>query len=137
MFVSQTPQLIDPTELNATIEWGCPFRTLAGGYIVDASGYFGCGGPLAPETVYVGDDDPYWLDNLPSEWGALQGYTGQYGYSGPIMHPSESLWGRIAEDIVAHPGVYVLVTVETYDEDDDEPAGWAVLKLNDDPMSNN
>lgn len=135
MYVSRTPQRIDPTALNATIEWGCPFRVLPGGYVVEASGYFGFGDLHAPEIVYVDQGDLYTLDNADG-WRAMRGYTGQYGYSGPIMHNSERLGGRMAEDIVETPGVYVLVIVDDY-EDDDTPAGWAVLKLIDDPMSNN
>lgn len=39
--------------------------------------------------------------------------------------------GRIVRDVLAEPGVYVLVVVEVLPEDDDdepEPAGWAVLR---------
>lgn len=58
---------------------------------------------------------------------ALVGYTGQHGYSGPVMHSSEYVGGRLADDILAEPGNYVLVVV--YGDDEyTEPCGWAVLK---------
>jgi hypothetical protein len=65
-------------------------------------------------------------------WEALNGYSGQSGYAGPIMHPSEYIGGRLADDIIATPGVYVAVVVNDLDaladDGDGEPAGWAVLR---------
>jgi hypothetical protein len=60
------------------------------------------------------------------------GYTGQYGYRGPIMHNSEILAGGIAKDLLDEPGVYtVLVShYEPYDElDGYDVEGWAVAQL--------
>ena len=64
-------------------------------------------------------------------WVALAGYSGQHGYSGPVMHPSEYLGGRMADDMrdpeMFSPGTrFVVVGVEALDNDG-EPAGWAVL----------
>lgn len=64
------------------------------------------------------------------------GYSGQYNYSGPIMHNSEYLGGRLEEDILSDPGVYVVV-VSLYDDEEYAAShdgelyaeGWAVLKL--------
>lgn len=57
-------------------------------------------------------------------WALMGGYSGQYGYSGPIMHSAESIGGRLADDILSTPGLYVsLVDCPT---DDTEPDGWAV-----------
>lgn len=68
-------------------------------------------------------------------WSLLTGYTGQYGYSGPIMHNSEYIGGGMALDILDSPGVYVaLVSYYSTDADDQPHAeddgpyaeGWAV-----------
>ncbi|GIL29127.1 hypothetical protein NUM_43810 [Actinocatenispora comari] len=59
-------------------------------------------------------------------WEALTGWSGQHGYNGPIMHPSELVCGALAEYILSTPGTYVAVAVET--EDQDDPAGWLVLR---------
>jgi hypothetical protein len=49
-------------------------------------------------------------DELDSDrWELLDGYSGQYGYSGPVMHPSEFIGGGMARDILATPGTYVAV----------------------------
>jgi len=67
-------------------------------------------------------------------WEALTGYTGQYSYNGAVMHASEQLSGRLADDILTTPGTYVLVVVEVLEDDGEdtgeypEPAGWAVLR---------
>lgn len=58
-------------------------------------------------------------------WEVLRGFTGQYSYNGVVMHPSEFIGGYLEDHILDHPGLYVAVVVET--DDDDEPAGWAVL----------
>lgn len=68
------------------------------------------------------------------------GYSSQYGYSGPIMHNSEFIGGRLADDILSTPGTYVSVVAywtgedETDDDENDEPIveGWAIVRLSDD-----
>jgi hypothetical protein len=60
-------------------------------------------------------------------WTLLDGYSGQYGYAGPIMHASEYIGGGMARDILATPGVYVALV--DYPSDDSEPDGWAVARL--------
>lgn len=76
------------------------------------------------------DDVPY---NVHTQWEALTGYTGQHAYNGPVMHASEYLGGRLADDILATPGIYVVTSVEGYPEDQEdgseEPAGWTILRL--------
>lgn len=90
-------------------------------------------GVYAPEIHVSADDDGQILDSDETEmreyverqgWTLLTGYTGQHGYHGPIMHPSEFIGGTLARDILAAPGLYVALVVDTLD--DDEPAGWAV-----------
>lgn len=57
-------------------------------------------------------------------WELMNGYSGQYMYSGPTMHESEFIGGRMARDILATPGLYV--AIEDIPSDDSEPTGWAV-----------
>lgn len=66
------------------------------------------------------------------------GYTGQYGYNGPVMHNSEYIGGKLARDILTTPGIYAAVVADwSPDEsegqtwDDDRYEGWAVVKLKD------
>jgi len=59
------------------------------------------------------------------------GYTGQYGYSGPIMHDSEYIGGMLAEDILNEPGIYVVVAAMYSPKNDNDEfvwEGWAVLR---------
>lgn len=71
------------------------------------------------------------------DWEAFStGYTGQWMSAGsPVMHASEYIGGRLETDMLESPGVYVVETVEVLPDDEDEdpePAGWVVLKLNSD-----
>lgn len=62
------------------------------------------------------------------EWRFFTGgYSSQYCYSGPIMHPSEFIGGRLEKDIRETPGYYVALVNDTLD--DDEPEGWAVAYM--------
>ena len=92
----------------------------------------------APADVYA--PECYWNEYGDGQhiergtgWQLLDGYSGQHGYPGPIMHESESIGGRMARDILATPGLYVAVVCDDLsdmDPDDDDaettPAGWAV-----------
>lgn len=76
--------------------------------------------------------------DLSAGWSLLSGFTGQYGYNGPVMHPSEFIGGGLERYILETPGHYVALVVEArcdYDGSTDctveagcdcEPAGWAV-----------
>lgn len=68
-------------------------------------------------------------------WTLLDGYSGQSGYSGPIMHASEFIGGGMARDILAEPGVYVAL-VDYPSDNDGEPDGWAVARLDDEAGGN-
>lgn len=57
-------------------------------------------------------------------WTLESGWTGQYSYSGPCMHPSEFIGGGLARHILATPGYWVAVVV--YEDDDSDPEHWAV-----------
>lgn len=58
------------------------------------------------------------------QWTLLDGYSGQYGYSGPLMHQSEVISGGMERDILAIPGLYVALA--NYPLDDSDPTEWAV-----------
>ncbi|WP_147265794.1 hypothetical protein [Nocardia puris] len=66
----------------------------------------------------------------PVDWELLTGWTGQWNYSGPVMHPSEFVGGRLADHILTTPGTYVTVVVTDLDELDADGesalAGWAI-----------
>lgn len=95
---------------------------------------------FAPEVF----DDEVW-----DGWTLLNGYSGQQGYSGPIMHASEQIAGGLARDIVAEPGLYVAVVAVSpcdecggagadeedycdYCEEGTVVAGWAIARKDDD-----
>jgi hypothetical protein len=122
--------------MNDRMEFDHPVRVEADGSVTES-----VPGVYAPESVIdtdedgqiLADDEAAWLDSLRRQgWEPLNGYSGQYLYSGPIMHPSEYIGGRLEDDILAEPGVYVVVSVECLgpdeDSDPEEPAGWAVLR---------
>ena len=53
------------------------------------------------------------LDSYTPGWNLISaGYTGQDRYNGPIMHNSEYIGGRLADDILAEPGYYVALPSE-------------------------
>lgn len=72
-------------------------------------------------------------------WEPVKGWTGQHGYRGPVMHPSEVFRGSMAADVWhdAEPtSRYVMVYVDTLEYDgtdavgDPQPAGWMLLTTN-------
>lgn len=71
------------------------------------------------------DDEDYASDARGQGWELMTGYTGQYGYHGFIMHPSELISPAMVTDILSQDGLYVVIAVETTDSADD-PAGWAI-----------
>lgn len=73
------------------------------------------------------DDVP--LEPLPDGWEFLTGWTGQYGYSGMVMHSSEYVGGRLARHIRETAGYYVCLVVDGIADGVDaesEPIGWAI-----------
>lgn len=77
------------------------------------------------------DGREYWAPSLydseldSADWSLMNGYSGQYGYAGPIMHNSEYIGGGLERDIRATPGVYVAL-VNTDSDDPERSEGWAV-----------
>lgn len=70
-------------------------------------------------------------------WDLLDGYSMQHLYSGPVMHASEYIGGRLAQDILDAPGIYAAVVVYDYieatldDPGSDNVAGWAIAQRED------
>lgn len=126
----------DPYALNSVMEFDHPILVTLDGIVRDAA---------AGEAPYFGgitdeSDDDY-STQLPGGFNLMRGYTGQYGYRGPVMHAAEFIGGGMAWDILASPGIYVALVVdgecddcvdaETSDDcescmGETEPAGWAV-----------
>lgn len=129
--------------LNSVMEFDHVIRVLPGGAVLDR-----VEGVYSPERLEMevdGDGQSIHADDsdikgqaAAAGWKLLQGYTGQYSYSGPVMHSSEFIGGRMARDILGTPGYYVAVVIEApcnYSGEtecdietgcDCEPAGWAV-----------
>lgn len=97
-------------ELRRIAEFDHVFTVTPDGAVVD-----GPAGIYAPEC-YHDESTDIDLAGAEREWDALTGYTGQYSYSGAVMHSSESLGGRLARDILETPGAYVVVVVSVLPE---------------------
>lgn len=125
-------------QLNERMEFDHVVAVYAGGMLRDAPA-----GVYAPESyIDTLDDDAgsilqshedAWREDMQrTGWEVFSdGYSGQYLYSGPIMHASEYIGGGLERDMLAKPGLYVAVTVECLPHTEDgetEPAGWAVLR---------
>ncbi|QNJ57168.1 hypothetical protein L3Y21_gp098 [Gordonia phage Rabbitrun] len=118
--------LARPRALTDVMEFGHPITVLPDGRVFDASRF----GVDAPESAYDGSDDEHEFVHVEGweeqGWELLRNWTGQYGYNGPVMHPSEFIGGRLAAHILTNPGHYVAIVVNGDDPDDDEPTGWAI-----------
>lgn len=136
----------------ANIEFDSPFTVFEGGNVIAPIGIYA---PIVEHCEQIDYTINGYAEN--SDWEKFSvGYTGQYGYNGAVMHASETLSGRLAEDILSTPGTYVVCTVEVncddgecymscddleHDSDakelrmthgcDCEPAGWTVLRMKD------
>ena len=118
-----TDTYVTPDTLNSAIEFDHPFTV----HPVDDSGRV---------RVTDGPDDIYAPDLTDDEpdsdrWTFVDGYSGQHGYSGPIMHNSEYLGGQMARDVLANPGTYVCVVSRYLCTDDEHANGDPVT--DDDP----
>ena len=128
--------------LDSITDWGRPFTVAPiEGTLVSAQITF----PKipAPESLEMyrvdGEEDWQYDPAALGGWSTFSdGASGQYGYDGPILHPSEFLGGGLAKKVLTTPGTYVLVDVSYQEEEefDDEgyvildydPSGWVVLK---------
>lgn len=85
-----------------------------------------------PSDIWAPDLFNGELDSRDDGWTLLNGFSRQYGYSGPIMHPSEFIGGNIERYIRETPGLYVALVSYCDDEDSDSEDseldidGWAI-----------
>lgn len=112
-------------------------RGEAKGYVTDQHAD-GTPWGYAPDVtnVELADIEIMTTDRSLPTWRALTGNTGQHGYNGAVMHPSE-LWSQChiddllaAADTPDRRPIYFAV-VEVRDENgeypDGDPIGWAVV----------
>lgn len=125
--------LAHPDDLNTVIDFDCPFTVTADGTVIaddrDA--------PSGPDGV-VCEPDLAGLSICGLGWSPVTGYSGQYGYSGPVMHASEQLAGGMARDILATPGTYLVTCVYSEIDEDgnaEDPTAWILLRLDEDVMA--
>lgn len=126
--LTYAPQIITAEELNTSVEFNIPF-------IVNEDGTVEMSANFEPDEV-IGNYPEHGNVFISDGWTAWSyGYTGQYGYAGPVMHESEQLSGRIADDILSEPGEYCICEVSYFPEDDHdqeeyemEHEGWIVVK---------
>ncbi len=117
---------IGPDGLNAVMEIDHVIRVYEDGTYGDVEGAY------APELHAISDDDGSHTSETDPDlcrqaedagWTLESGWTGQYSYNGPCMHPSEFIGGALAEHILATPGYWVAVVIY---EDDDAELMWAL-----------
>lgn len=112
-------------ELNNLAEFDHPIQVHPDGSVTDAPANV-----YAPSVYEYLDEDgqstgPPEIDG--SGWEFVDGFSGQQGYSGPVMHPSEYLGGGMARHVLENPGIYVVVE-DMNPEDPDDLIGWCLLK---------
>jgi hypothetical protein len=112
--------------LNDEMEFGRPISVGPNGEIGESDQY-------APEAGYLNlDADGQSLDDEVEGlegWELLKGFTGQQGYNGPVMHPSEFIGGGLERHIRENPGHYVAIPIDGLGPDSDgepESVGWGV-----------
>jgi hypothetical protein len=110
------------------VEFDHPF-TITNGEVVDVNDAY------APSVYLVEGDDDETIDGQGWQF-VSDGWTGQYGYSGPVMHASEFIGEGIAERLAEMAESYrafAIVAVEFIPENEDdlstEPVGWAIVGL--------
>lgn len=111
--------------LDRAVEFDHVFTVVDSSTITD-----GPVGVYAPELYWESDGHL-----IGDDWELVDGYSGQHGYRGPIMHASETLSGGMARAVLAEPGTYVVLACECAGCDDCdngadscEPAGWALAR---------
>ena len=119
---------INRDNLNHVMEFDHVILVYASGYVeTDVAACW------APELHPLHDDEGSHLAETDADlqdqarrqgWSLLTGWTGQHGYSGPCMHQSEYIGGRLADHILTTPGYWVAVVIEN-DPEDPAPS-WAL-----------
>lgn len=114
-----------PRELNDVMEFDHVVRVHDDGTVSDSDTHDIWAPDLSDDEL----DEYSHIESQPKGWRLMNGYSGQYGYSGPLMHQSEFIGGRMARDIMATPGLYVALVNDP--ADDSEPTEWAVAYIHD------
>lgn len=83
-------------ELSDAMEFDHPIRVHDDGSISDV------------DNVYAPDMHNGELESN-TGWRLISGWSGQYNYSGPVMHDSEFIGGALAKHILETPGIWVAV----------------------------
>ena len=114
------------------IEFDHPF-TILNGEVCDVPGVW------APEVSSYELEDGCWseaeLDDSVNWEMVSHGWTGQYGYNGPVMHNSEYIGDRIAERLAEMAEDYkafavIAVSCIPLDEDaESDLDGWVIAGL--------
>lgn len=111
-------------DLNGIVEFGTPFTAVTGNvgvHVITRPDLW------APET-WLDMAEPHDLGH-DGAWEPVHGYSGAHeAGASAVMHPSEFLGGRMAEDVLTAPGTYVVVEVTDFDSGDEPPVGWALLR---------
>jgi hypothetical protein len=127
----------NPYWLNEAMPLGHIIRVHEDGTIDEHPRTAHPGTPYAPDVTMgtrhdgqiLDEHEADWTGQVRSEgWEPQTGWTGQYSYHGPVMHPSEFIGGPLADHIAETPGLWVAVEVTC---DDGESAGWAILHMDD------
>lgn len=97
--------------LNSIMEFDHVIEVHADGTVTDAPNIRELWAPELTDDV---------LDMAAPGWSLMTGYSGQEGYSGPVMHNSEFIGGQLARDILNTPGYYVAIVSNYLPEACDE-----------------
>lgn len=106
-------------QLQRAMDFDHPIVVNEDGTITDAVEVY------APAVHHVeGAQHPHDVEIDSDQWVTWSvGYTGQHSYNGAVMHSSEFIGGRLADDLLAEPGTYVVCAVEVYPADNP----WSAL----------
>ena len=118
---------VTPDTLNDEIDFDSVIYSHGDGTVSDVSPYASLYGP---EVSTWEQEDGTWVGEAMDEpWELLDGFSGQYGYSGPHMHASEYIGGGLAQHILETVGFYAVTVVTPMPFDECEEADfdeWAV-----------
>lgn len=110
-------------DFNSAISFDTVYTVTAENEIERADGLY------APETYgFENENGEFELENLAEGWSYVSGKSGQYSYSGPIMHPSEFISAGWAKEILSNVGYTFCVTEITNLDDEDDLVGWGFLE---------
>ena len=104
-------QKVTAENLNSVMEFDHCIEVHADGTVSGCDEIFS---EMFDVTSYLKDAEAWLWEtdvSLPEGWRLMNGYSGQQGYSGPEMHSSEFIGGRMARDILETPGRYIALVV--------------------------